>query len=84
MKDTSITISKEKLVSYLIRVCPERRGGAFGDNGQYCQSLMDNECKAQFVVPKDCPWDCPHLYTESTRCKGEKCKRIKKTLKEIL
>jgi hypothetical protein len=28
--------------------------------------------------------DCPHLYTESTRCKGEKCKRIKKTLKEIL
>lgn len=79
----NLTISKDKLNAYLIRTCPNRRCGALGDDNIYCQSLIDKECKAIFNNPHECPYDCPHILTGSTRCVGAKCKRIKKLIKEI-
>lgn len=79
-----IQISKEKLVAYLVRTCPDRRSGGFGDDNYYCHSLMDKECKALFTNPHECPYDCPHILTVSTRCKGENCKKIKKMIKELI
>lgn len=84
MKHSDVTISKEKLIAYFVRTCPDRRCGGFGDDNSYCHALMDKECKAMFVNPQECPWDCPHILTVSTRCTGEKCKKIKKMIKEII
>lgn len=81
--NNEISISKEKLIDYLIRICPDRQRGVFGDNQAYCQSLMNRECKALFINPNECPWDCPHLFSVSTKCTGKTCKRIKKLIKEL-
>lgn len=78
----TIEIDYEKLTEYLVHGCSFL---ALSNEGTlYCQKKMDATCRLPLYERDNCPRDCPHMNeTISWRCDAEKCREIKKTIKQL-
>lgn len=78
---------KKKLAEWLANSCPHLNKFNDDESKYYCTIKYNNRCRNMdfFVDYPDCPETCPHHPKAVTiKCDGEKCKRIKILLQELL